>query len=106
MLTSSEDFVLEDVGLIEITSSNCTISLELNSRVKKQLLWLSNLNFSILYKNSVMFNVEVLLVNIEFENEKLFGEVKVEFSDYHNDYRSTKYFCNACCGNNVEIQVL
>lgn len=47
VLISSEDFVLEDAELIEVTSSNCTISLELNSRVKKQVLWLSNLNFPI-----------------------------------------------------------
>lgn len=59
--------------------------MEVKNRAKIQLLWLSNFNFAILYKNSVMFNVEVLLVKVEFENEKLFGEVEVEFSDYQND---------------------
>lgn len=52
-------------------------------RVKIQLNL--NLNFAILYKNLFMCNVEILLVKGEFENEKFFGEVKVEFSDYHND---------------------
>lgn len=67
---------MEDVVLIKIMSNDCTISLEVSSRVKIQLLWLSSLNFAILYKNSVMFNVEVRLVKVEFENEKFFGEVE------------------------------